>query len=234
MDTIKIFADGADSKTMKELNRQSAIAGFTTNPSLVHKAKVTDYRAFCLDLLREIREKPVSLAVLSDEPREMERQAMEIAGWGDNVYVKVPIVNTERESCMSVVSALLYRGVKVNVTAVMTESQIARFSKALRSETPCFLSIVAGRIADTGRDPLPLVRGAVELLRHMPFVELIWASCREPFNVAQAVSVGCHIITVPESIRLKLISCADHDLEDFSVETVREQHKDAMASGLTL
>lgn len=234
MESIKIFSDGADAKTMKALCAQSTIAGFTTNPSLVRKANVTDYRAFCSELLSVIRDKPISFAVLSDSLREMEQQAMEISRWGSNVYVKIPIVNTARESCIPVVSSLLSKGVKVNVTAVMTGSQVRDVTSVLRSDTPCFVSIVAGRIADTGRDPLPLVREAVAMLRPTPFAELIWASCREPFNVAQAASVGCHIITVPESIRQKLITCADHDLEDFSVETVKEQHRDALASGLTL
>jgi transaldolase len=234
MDGIKIFSDGAEARTMRILYQQEDIAGFTTNPSLVRKANVGDYRSFCTELLSVIRSKPISFAVLADDLRGIERQAMEIAGWGSNVYVKVPIVTTERESCIPLVSRLLRRGVKVNVTSVMTAAQVTTFVRALETDTSCFLSIVAGRIADTGRDPVPTVRDAVRLLRATPFVELIWASCREPFNVTQAASVGCHIITVTESIRKKWLAHAGHDLEEFSVETVKEQHHDALASGLTL
>jgi len=195
---VKIFADGADRSRMLEMSARPYIRGLTTNPSLMRKAGIADYRAFARDVLAEINDKPVCFEVLADDEREMERQALEIAGWADNVYVKIPVTNTQRHSCCGLIGRLAERRIKLNVTAVMTLRQVRDVVAALNPSTASYVSVFAGRIADTGVDPLPLMAEAVAILREIPRAELIWASPRELLNIFQADAVGCHVITVTE------------------------------------
>jgi transaldolase len=230
---VQIFADGADLPAMIELARQPFIAGLTTNPTLMRKAGITDYRAFAQDVLSEITDKPISFEVFSDDFREMERQAHEIASWGENVYVKIPVTNTKAESSAKLIRRLARAQVKQNVTALMTLAQVYDVSIALGHETPAFVSVFAGRVADTGRDPIPMMAAAVELLRPFPNQRLIWASPREVLNILQADAVGCHVITVTHDL-LKKIDGFGKDLLAFSLETVQMFHDDAVAAGFTL
>jgi transaldolase len=230
---VKIFADGADKVGMLEMYAKPFVKGLTTNPTLMRKAGIADYRAFCLDILATIRDKPLSFEVFSDDFAEMERQAMEIAGWGENVYVKIPITNTKRESACSLVRTLAARRVKVNVTALMTLAQVRDVVACLDPEVPSYVSVFAGRIADTGRDPVPLMAAAVELLKLTPAAELIWASPRELLNVFQADQIGCHVITVTNDI-LKKLSLVGFDLDDYSLDTVKMFHQDAVAAAFKL
>ena len=197
---VKIFADGADKAGMLEMYAKPYIKGLTTNPTLMRKAGIKDYRRFGRDILEAIPDRPISFEVFSDEFPEMERQAMEIAGWGDNVYVKIPVMNTKREPSYSLVRKLARRGVKVNVTALMTLAQVRDVVSSLNQEVPSYVSVFAGRIADTGRDPVPLMAAAVELLKINQRAELIWASPRELLNIFHAENIGCHIITVTNDI----------------------------------
>ena len=197
---VKIFADGADKAGMLEMYAKPYIKGLTTNPTLMRKAGIKDYRRFGRDILEAIPDRPISFEVFSDEFPEMERQAMEIAGWGDNVYVKIPVMNTKREPSYSLVLKLARRGVKVNVTALMTLAQVRDVVSSLNQEVPSYVSVFAGRIADTGRDPVPLMAAAVELLKINQRAELIWASPRELLNIFHAENIGCHIITVTNDI----------------------------------
>src|SRR5229473_2755363 len=187
---VKIFADGADKGGMLEMYGKPHIQGLTTNPTLMKKAGIKDYKAFAKDILAVIRDKPVSFEVFSDDFAEMERQAKEIARWGDNVYVKIPVTNTRRESATGLVRKLSGAGVKLNVTALMTLSQVREITEALAADTPAYISVFAGRIADTGRDPVPLMTAAVELMKLKPKTELIWASPRELLNIFQADDIG--------------------------------------------
>ena len=228
--SIKLFADGADLKSMLELYRKPYIKGFTTNPTLMRKAGVTDYCAFAREVLRHVPDRPISFEVLSDEFDEMERQAQEIAGWGENVYVKIPVTNTRGEPSDALVTRLSTSGVKVNVTAVMSLDQVRRVSGCVAGGAPSCVSVFAGRVADTGRDPVPLMAAAVDLLRQVPTAELIWASPRELLNIFQADEIGCHIITVTHDILNKL-STVGKPLEEFSLETVRMFYSDARAAG---
>jgi transaldolase len=230
---VKIFADGADKAGMLEMATKSWIAGLTTNPTLMRKAGVTDYRAFARDILQAIPDKPISFEVFSDDFAEMERQANEIAGWGDNVYVKIPVTNTKAESSCPLVKRLAQAGVKQNVTALMTLRQVREVSEALGDGPPSNVSVFAGRIADTGRDPVPLMTEAVRILRDFPRQELIWASPRELLNVFQADAIGCHIITVTNDV-LKKLSLVGKDLDDYSLETVKMFRDDAVAAGFAL
>jgi transaldolase len=230
---VKIFADGADRAGMLQMAAQPWCAGLTTNPTLLRKAGITDYRAFAKDILAEISDKPISFEVLSDEFVEMERQAMEIAGWGENVFVKIPITNSRGESACSLIERLSARGVRQNVTAIMTLSQVRNTSYALGDGPACCISVFAGRIADTGRDPLPMMSDAVELMRPFANQELIWASPREVLNIMHAASVGCHIITVTNDL-LKKLSLLNKDLAEYSLETVKMFVDDAKAAGLSL
>ncbi len=218
---------------MLELYAKPFIKGFTTNPTLMRKAGITDYRAFAREVLAEIRDKPICFEVLSDDFGEMERQALEIAGWADNVYVKIPITNTQRENCDALVKRLTDRRVKVNVTAIMTLAQVRRISAALNPATPSYVSVFAGRIADTGTDPVPLMRQAVEILKPNPQAELLWASPREIINIFQADAVGCPVITVTDDI-LKKLPLIGSDLADFSLDTVRMFVDDASGAGYSL
>jgi transaldolase len=219
--SVKIFADGADLAGMLALYRQPYIKGFTTNPTLMRKAGITDYRGFAKEVLGAIPDRPISFEVFSDEFSEMERQAQEIASWGKNVYVKIPVTNTRGESAADLVRRLSHAGVKLNVTALLSLAQ------------PSCISVFAGRVADTGYDPVPLMTAAVELLKVVPTAELIWASPRELLNIFQADAIGCHIITVTHDI-LKKLSNVGRDLEDYSLDTVRMFHTDATAAGFVL
>jgi transaldolase len=230
---IKIFADGADKLGMLEMYRHPLIRGFTTNPTLMRKAGVPDYRAFALDVLAAIPDRPISFEVFSDDFGEMERQAREIAGWGDNVYVKIPVTNTCGESSARLVRTLTRAGVKVNVTALLTLEQVRAVGAALAGGAAACVSVFAGRIADTGRDPMPLMASAVEILRPCPNVELIWASPRELLNVFQAEAVGCHIITATNDILAKL-PLVGKDLSVYSLDTVKMFRDDALKAGFTL
>ncbi len=231
--SIKIFADGADKAGILEMYAKPYIKGFTTNPTLMHKAGLTDYRAFAKDILLDITDRPISFEVFSDEFAEMERQAMEIAGWGDNVYVKIPVTNTRREPAYTLVERLSQAGVKLNVTALMSLSQVRDVVAALDPKTPACVSVFAGRVADTGRDPVPLMAAAMELLALRPQAELIWASPRELLNIFQADEIGCHIITVTNDI-LKKLSQVGKDLDDYSLDTVKMFYNDAQAAGFKL
>jgi len=230
---VKVFADGADRAGMLEMAAKPHIAGLTTNPTLMRKAGISDYRAFARDVLRAIPAKPISFEVFSDDFAEMERQALEIADWGDNVYVKIPVTNTQREPTYKLVNRLALRKVKLNVTALMTLAQVREVVAALSPETPSCVSVFAGRIADTGRDPVPLMAAAVEMLKPNPRAELIWASPRELLNIFHADAIGCHIITVTNDI-LKKLELVGKDLDDYSLDTVKMFRNDAVAAGFTL
>ncbi len=231
---IKIFADGADLPGMLEMYRQPYIKGFTTNPTLMHKAGVADYRAFAREVLAAIPDRPISFEVLTDEIGEMERQGREIAGWASNVYVKIPVTNCKGVPAFDVAHRLSHSGVKVNMTAAMTLDQVSCAAQALAGGAPANVSVFAGRIADTGRDPVPIVIEACRLLaERAPNVELIWASPRELLNVFQADAVGCHIITVTNDI-LKKLPLVGYDLDKFSLDTVRMFYDDARRSGFAL
>jgi len=230
---VKIFADGADLAGMLEMARQPFIRGLTTNPTLMRKAGITDYRAFAAQVLSEIRDKPISFEVFSDDFQDMERQALEIAGWGPNVYVKIPVSNTQRAPAYPLVRRLASRGVKLNVTALMTLGQVREVVAALAPAVASYVSVFAGRIADTGRDPVPLMAAAVELLRAAPAAELIWASPRELLNIFQADAVGCHVITVTNDV-LKKLELVGRDLDDYSLDTVKMFRNDAVSAGFRL
>ena len=230
---VKIFADGAELAGMLALYRQPYIRGFTTNPTLMNKAGIRDYRAFAREVLSAIPDRPISFEVFSDEFDDMERQAREIATWGSYVYVKVPVTNTRREPAYDLIRRLSHAGVKVNVTALMTLDQVRRVTEAVRGGAPSNISVFAGRIADTGRDPLPIMIAALEIMQAAPEAELIWASPRELLNIVQADAIGCHIITVTPDI-LKKLDGIGKDLAEFSLDTVRMFHDDARKAGFTL
>ena len=230
---IKIFADGADKEGMLDMYAKSFIKGLTTNPTLMNKAGIRDYKSFALEILSAIKDKPISFEVFSDDFVDMERQAYEIASWGENVYVKLPITNTKRETCYALVERLAAQKVKLNVTALMTVTQVRDVVAALDPDVPSYVSVFAGRIADTGRDPLPLMIAAVDLLKSSPAAELIWASPRELLNIFQADAIGCHVITVTNDI-LKKLSQVGYDLDEFSLDTVKMFYSDARAAGYML
>jgi transaldolase len=230
---IKLFADGADKAGMLEMARLRYVAGFTTNPTLMRKAGVVDYKAFARDVLEAIPDRPISFEVFSDEFAEMERQAREITAWGKNVYVKIPVTNTRSQPSYGLIRRLSEAGIKLNVTAILTLEQVREVAAALAGETPSVVSVFAGRIADTGRDPVPLMAAAVELLRPYPREELLWASPRELLNVFQADAVGCHIITATNDV-LKKLALVGKDLAAYSLDTVKMFHDDARQAGYTL
>jgi|SRR5580704_8926778 transaldolase len=227
---VKIFADGADKAAILDLYSKPWIGGFTTNPTLMRKAGVSNYEAFARDILAAIPDRPVSLEVFADEFSEMERQARLIASWAGNVYVKIPVTNTRRESSSDLVHRLSHSGIKLNVTALLTLSQIRETACALAGGAPSSVSVFAGRIADTGSDPIPVMAKAVEILRATSGIELIWASTRELLNIVQADQIGCDIITVPDDI-LKKIGTLGRDLDDLSLDTVKMFYADACQSG---
>jgi transaldolase len=230
---VKIFADGADKAGMLEMYEKPFVKGLTTNPTLMKKAGITDYRAFCKDILTSINDKPLSFEVFSDNFAEMEHQALEIASWGDNVYVKIPITNTKQETCYALVEKLAKQKVKLNVTALMTLNQVRNVVAVLDPNIPSYVSVFAGRIADTGYDPVPLMTTAVEILKVAPAAELIWASPRELLNIFQADEIGCHVITVTNDI-LKKLSLVGYDLNEYSLDTVKMFYADAVAAGFKL
>ena len=230
---VKLFADGADKKGILEMNDKSNISGFTTNPTLMKVAGVKDYKAFALDILSEIKDKSISFEVFSDDFDEMERQALDIASWGDNIYVKIPITNTKSESSLPIIESLSKNGVKLNVTAMMTLDQVELVLPALSNGPASYVSVFAGRIADAGLDPLPIMISVVNLLKNHSNIELIWASPRELYNVVQANDIGCHIITATNDI-LKKLPTLGKDLTQFSLETVQMFRNDAIEAGFNI
>ncbi|MDO8794529.1 MAG: transaldolase [Vicinamibacterales bacterium] len=231
--SVKIFADGADLPRMGEMYRKPYIKGFTTNPTLMRKAGISDYPSFARQVLQAIPDRPISFEVFSDEFGEMERQAREIASWGENVYVKIPVTNTRRESACDLVRRLSHSGVKVNVTALLSLGQVRDVADAVACGAPACVSVFAGRVADTGYDPVPLMAAAVEMLRIAPNAELIWASPRELLNIFQADAIGCHIITVTNDI-LKKLSLVGRHLEEYSLDTVKMFYNDATQAGFAV
>jgi transaldolase len=229
----KIFADGADLDGILKLARDPLIAGFTTNPTLMWKAGLTDYAEFAHRLLERITTKPISFEVFADDEPEMRRQARLIATWGSNVYVKIPITTTTGESMAPLVRELSEDGVQVNVTALFTTAQVELITEAVRNGAPSYVSVFAGRIADAGVDPIPIMAHSVDILADAPRAELIWASPREVLNVVQADQVGCHIITMTHDLLPKIKSLGK-DLDQFSLETVQMFHQDAVAAGFSL
>lgn len=229
----KIFADGAEKLSMLELAAKPHIKGFTTNPTLMRKAGVTDYAAFAKDILASITDKPISFEVFSDDFAEMERQANIINSWAKNVYVKIPITNTKRESSVPLVGRLVQKGVKVNVTAILTVDQVKEVSRVLSLNVPSIVSVFAGRIADTGRDPLPHMMESKAILASNPSAELLWASSRELYNIVQAEEMGCHIVTVTPDI-LKKLEKLGIDLGDLSLDTVKMFYEDGQKVGYSL
>lgn len=229
----KLFADGAEKASMLEMYANPLIQGFTTNPTLMRKAGITDYEAFGRDIVKAIPDRPISLEVFADEFPEMERQARNIATWGPNVYVKIPVTNTKQQSSCDLIRRLSHEGVKLNVTAILTMDQVKDVVKALAGGAPSNVSVFAGRIADTGLDPVPIMAAAVEMLRPHPQMELIWASPREMLNIFQADSIGCHIITATNDI-FKKLSLVGKDLAVYSLETVKMFYEDATKSGFRI
>lgn len=230
---MKIFADGADKNGMLEMYAKPYISGFTTNPTLMRKAGLSDYPAFAQDILSNIKDRPISFEVFSDEFDEMEQQARVIASWGENVYVKIPVTNTRRAPAYDLLRRLAGEGVKVNVTALMTLEQVKLAADALGDGPPACISVFAGRVADTGRDPVPLMASALDIMRPYPNLELIWASPRELLNVFHANSIGCHIITVTNDI-LKKLELVGKDLDEYSLETVQMFYRDAQTAGFKI
>jgi transaldolase len=230
---VQLFADGADKASMLEMYSKSHIKGLTTNPTLMKKAGILDYEKFSKDILKTITDKSLSLEVFSDDIVEMRRQALEIATWAENVYVKIPISNTKNESTIDLVKELSDKGVKLNITAIMTMKQVEGVVNALNKDVPAFISIFAGRIADTGRDPMPLVKDAVKLAKQKPMSEILWASTREVFNIFQAEECGCQIVTVPNNILNKLKNVG-YDLDQYSLDTVKMFYNDALEAGYRL
>ena len=229
---IQLFADGADKQGMLEMYDHPLVSGFTTNPTLMRKAGVCDYLEFARDIAQTITDRPISFEVFSDDFRSMEREAHVLSELADNVYVKIPVTNTRGVLSARVLRRLVRDEVKVNVTALMTVEQVQRVTECL-GHAPAYVSVFAGRIADTGRDPVPMMAEAVEILAEAPAAQLIWASPREVFNVVQAAGVGCHVITATNDI-IKKVELLGKDLDEFSLETVRMFHHDARAAGYDL
>jgi len=225
----KIFADGANYNEMIELNNTNFIEGLTTNPSLMRKNKIKNYSIFAKKILKSIKKKPISFEVFSDNLDEMKKQAEIINSWGKNVYVKIPVTNTKKESTSKVIKYLSDKNIKLNVTAIMTIDQVKEVLKNLNPKTPSYISIFAGRIADTGRDPLPVMIKALNLMKKNKKSELIWSSTREVYNILQASQIRCHIITVTTDV-IKKISLYKYDLEKYSLDTVKGFRKDALKS----
>ena len=230
---VKLFADGADLSGIKEMAANPAIQGFTTNPTLMRKAGIADYKAFALQALQLVGGRPISFEVFADDFGEMEKQAFEIASWGKNIYVKIPVTNTKGEFSGALIERLSRVGVQLNVTAIMTTGQVKRVTDRLAADTPAIVSVFAGRIADTGRDPLPIMAEAVKVMKAKPNTELVWASPRELLNIFQADAVRCHIITATNDI-LKKLPLIGKDLDSYSLETVEMFYKDAKAAGYSI
>src|SRR5579859_4743759 len=230
---IKLFADGADLQGMLKIGELPYIKGFTTNPTLMRKAGISDYAGFAAQVLEKITDRPVSFEVFSDEFDEMERQGRLINSWGPNVYVKIPVTNTRRDSAAPLIKRLSGDGIKLNITAMLTLQQVRTVGDALRGGAPSIVSVFAGRIADTGCDPVPLMAESLNILRDCPSAELLWASPRELLNIVQADSIGCHIITATNDILAKLATLGK-DLDEFSLDTVKMFYSDARSAGYTL
>tara|TARA_B100001750_G_scaffold243132_1_gene257755 strand:+ start:1292 stop:2020 length:729 start_codon:yes stop_codon:yes gene_type:complete len=224
---IKIFADGADLNEIAQLNKKNFIKGFTTNPSLMRKVGIDDYKKFAIDVLKIVKEKPISFEVFSDQISEMEQQAKEIASWGKNIYVKIPITNSKGEKTINLIKNLSGNSIKCNVTAVLTLEQVKEVYDVLDTNTPSVISVFAGRIADTGIDPSLTIRESLNLCKSKQKVEILWASTREVLNIIQADNIGCHIITVPHSILHKL-SGIGKNLKQVSLDTVQGFLKDSI------
>jgi transaldolase len=231
---IQIFADGADRDSMIALYENPLIKGLTTNPTLMRKVGISDYEAFAKDVLTVVTGKPISFEVFTDEFGEMKRQALKIAAWQENVYVKIPITNTRDESALPLVKELAGEGVKLNVTAILTEAQVDGVLEALEADVPAVVSVFAGRIADTGVDPVPMMTANKAKFGGMPKAELLWASVREVLNIRQASDCGCDIVTVPHDILSKALKMAGMDLGELSLDTVRMFARDAEAAGFKL
>jgi len=231
---IRIFADGADREGLLQLYRNPLIQGLTTNPTLMRKAGITDYEGFAREILETVTDKPISFEVFSDDFREMRRQALKIRSWQDNVFVKIPVTNTQRESALPLIGELTREGVKVNVTAILSARQVDCVAKALNPAVPSIVSVFAGRIADTGVDPIPIMRESLAAMKDLPHAELLWASVREVLNIAHAESCGCHVVTVPHDILGKALKMWGMDLEDLSLETVCMFAWDAQSAGFEL
>jgi transaldolase len=230
---IKIFADGADKNGMLEMYNNPLITGFTTNPTLMRKAGIADYQAFAIDILKTIHDRPISFEVFSDDFDEMYEQALHISRWGKNVYVKIPVTNTLNVPAYELIQKLARQGVKLNVTAIMTLDQVRHVSSALADGPASYISVFAGRIADTGRDPLPVMKEALNIMQPHSQQELIWASPRELLNIFQGNEIGCHVITVTNDI-LKKLNFVGKDLNQFSLETVQMFYDDAVKAGFSL
>jgi transaldolase len=231
---IKIFADGANREEITELYQKPFIRGLTTNPTLMRKVGISDYTSFARQILEIVQEKPISFGIISDEFPEMRRQARTISQWQKNVYVKIPITNTRGDSAVPLIKELVAEAIQVNVTAMLTAGQVAKVAEALSPIVPAFLSVFAGRIADAGVDPVPVIKQSLEILRDLPLTELLWGSVREVLNIFQAAACGCDIVTVPQDILTKAIKLGGMDLEALSLDTVRMFHNDAVAAGFTL
>jgi transaldolase len=230
---IKIFADGADLGTMVSMAELDYIKGLTTNPTLMRKAGITDYKAFSREVLMKVKDKPISFEIFSDDFEEMKRQALEIGGWAENVYVKIPITSSTGESTIQVIEFLVNRQVKVNVTALLTSDQVKSVVKVLNPDVPSYISVFAGRIADTGRDPIEIMTESLVMMSHNRNSELIWASPRELLNIFQADQIGCHIITATSDL-LNKTNLIGKNLTEYSLETVKMFRNDALASGYAL
>ena len=230
---VKLFADGAELKVITELNKNPWIKGFTTNPTLMRKAGISDYRGFSLDVLKIVPDKPVSFEVFSDDFDEMEAQGNEIASWGGNVYVKIPVSNTKGEFSGPLIKRLADAGVQLNITAMMTPAQVTKVLACLSPKVSSFVSVFAGRIADSGRDPVPIMTECVKILKPNPKAELIWASPRELLNIIQADAIGCHIITATNDVLAKLPNIGK-DLDQYSLETVQMFRQDAVKAGFNI
>ena len=230
---VKLFADGADKAGMLDMASKSFIKGLTTNPTLMRKAGIKSYKDFALEILTEVKDKPISFEVFSDDFDEMERQALEITSWGENVYVKIPVMNTKQEPAYDLVSKLSNQGVKLNVTALMTNTQVKNVAERLNMSIPSYISVFAGRVADTGIDPVPQMKAAVDIIKMNPKIELIWASPRELLNIFQADEIGCQIITVTNDV-LKKLDLVGKNLEEYSLDTVKMFYNDAKSAGYSI
>jgi transaldolase len=231
---IKIFADGADLDGIAALYAKPYIKGLTTNPTLMRKAGIADYEKFAREVLDIVKEKPISFEVFSDQFPEMRCQALMMGKWQENVYVKIPITNTRGDSALPLISELSAEGVKLNLTAILTHEQVEGVAQAVKREVPCVISVFAGRVADTGVDPMPLMKESLRILRDLPNAELLWASVREVLNIFQAAQCGCHIVTVPHDILDTVAKLGGMDLAELSLDTVRMFHRDAVAAGFKL
>lgn len=231
---VKIFADGADLEGIIDLYRKPFIKGLTTNPTLMRKVGISDYEGFARSVLESVKDKPISFEVFSDEFPEMRRQALKMRDWQDNVYVKIPITNTRGDSALPLIAELSNEGVKLNITAILTLEQVRGVASALNKDLPAVVSVFAGRIADTGVDPQPIMKQSLELLKIAPKAELLWASVREVLNIFQAAECRCHIVTVPHDILSKASKLAGMGLDELSLDTVSMFHRDAVSAGFVL